>query len=84
MDWEATRISLALAAATCAVLLPFGIWLGRRLATTDSRSKPFIEAALMLPLVLPPTVTTPAPNAGVALPDARPQPVRFGVAPDLR
>ena len=56
MDWEATRISLALAAATCAVLLPFGIWLGRRLATTDSRSKPFIEAALMLPLLLPPTV----------------------------
>ncbi|MCA3225839.1 MAG: molybdate ABC transporter permease subunit [Burkholderiales bacterium] len=56
MDWEATRISLALAAATCAVLLPFGIWLGRRLATTDSRFKPFIEAALMLPLLLPPTV----------------------------
>lgn len=56
MDWEATRISLALAAATCAVLLPFGIWLGRRLATIDSRSKPFIEAALMLPLLLPPTV----------------------------
>jgi len=56
VDWEATRISLALAAATCAVLLPFGIWLGRRLATTDSRSKPFIEAALMLPLLLPPTV----------------------------
>ncbi len=56
MDWEATRISLALAAATCAVLLPFGIWLGRRLATTDGRSKPFIEAALMLPLLLPPTV----------------------------
>lgn len=56
MDWEATRISLALAAATCAVLLPPGIWLGRRLATTDGRFKPFIEAALMLPLLLPPTV----------------------------
>jgi glycerophosphoryl diester phosphodiesterase len=35
-------------------------------------------------MVLPPTVATPSPTARVALPEAGPQPVRFGVAPDLR
>ena len=56
MDWQATRISLALAAATCLLLLPFGLWLGRRLAIGAGRWQPAIEAALMLPLLLPPTV----------------------------
>lgn len=56
MDWEATRISLVLAAATCALLLPFGIWLGRRLAAGKGGARPLVEAALMLPLLLPPTV----------------------------
>jgi molybdate transport system permease protein len=56
MDWEATRISLALAAATCVLLLPFGIWLGRRLAVGNGRARPLVEAMLMLPLLLPPTV----------------------------
>lgn len=56
MDWEATRISLALATATCLLLAPIGIWLGRKLAIGDGRRKALIEAALTLPLLLPPTV----------------------------
>jgi molybdate transport system permease protein len=56
LDWDATRISLALATSTCVVLLPFGVWLGRRLAIGEGRARPLIEAALMLPLLLPPTV----------------------------
>lgn len=45
-----------LALATAALLLPLGLWLGRWLAFTPSRSKPWIEALLLLPLLLPPTV----------------------------
>ncbi|GAB4473827.1 MAG: molybdate ABC transporter permease subunit [Burkholderiaceae bacterium] len=56
MDWEATRVSLALAAATCVVLAPIGIWLGRRLAIGDGRRQALVEALLALPLLLPPTV----------------------------
>ena len=56
MDWQAARVSLYLALATAALLLPLGLWLGRWLAFTPSRSKPWIEALLLLPLLLPPTV----------------------------
>lgn len=35
-------------------------------------------------MVLPPAVARPAANARVAQPEPQPQPVRFGVAPDLR
>lgn len=56
MDWQAARISLFLAVATAALLLPLGLWLGRWLALTPSRGKPWIEALLLLPLLLPPTV----------------------------
>jgi molybdate transport system permease protein len=56
LDWDATRISLLLAAATCVVLLPFAVWLGRRLAVHDWRGKALVEALLVLPLLLPPTV----------------------------
>lgn len=56
MDWDATRISLLLAAATCLLLTPVGVWLGRRLAIGEGRHKALIEAALTLPLLLPPTV----------------------------
>ncbi|HQR19691.1 MAG TPA: molybdate ABC transporter permease subunit [Burkholderiaceae bacterium] len=56
MDWDATRISIALATATCVILLPLGLWLGRYLAIGESRSRPLLEAVLMLPLLLPPTV----------------------------
>ena len=56
MDWIALRLSLALAAWTLAILLPLGIVAGRWLASTRSRSRPWLEALTALPLVLPPTV----------------------------
>ena len=56
MDWQAARVSLLLALCTAALLLPFGLWLARWLATTAWRGRPVIEALLMLPLLLPPTV----------------------------
>ena len=56
MDWQAARVSLFLALCTAALLLPFGLWLARWLATTAWRGRPVVEALLMLPLLLPPTV----------------------------
>jgi molybdate transport system permease protein len=56
MDWQAARVSLLLALGTAAVLLPLGVWLARWLATTAWRGRPLVEALLMLPLLLPPTV----------------------------
>jgi molybdate transport system permease protein len=56
MDWAAARVSLALAALTALLLLPLGVWLARWLAHTGWRGKPLVEALLMLPLLLPPTV----------------------------
>ncbi len=56
MDWQALTLSLELAAVTIAVLLPGGLWLGRWLAQTQVRAKVWIEALVILPLVLPPTV----------------------------
>jgi molybdate transport system permease protein len=56
MDWQAARVSLLLAVLTAALLLPAGVLLARWLAFTEHRSKPFIEALLLLPLLLPPTV----------------------------
>lgn len=56
MDWTALKLSLQLAGLTVAVLLPLGLWLGRWLARSRARWKIWVEAALLLPLVLPPTV----------------------------
>ena len=56
MDWHAARVSLWLAALTALTLLPVALWLARWLASSASRSRPLIEAALLLPLLLPPTV----------------------------
>jgi molybdate transport system permease protein len=56
MDWQAAHVSLWLAAVTASALLPVGIWLGRWLALTSSRYRPVVEALLLLPLLLPPTV----------------------------
>ena len=56
MDWQAARVSLFLAFATAALLLPLGLWLGRWLAFTTHPAKPWCEALLLLPLLLPPTV----------------------------
>ena len=56
MDWTALGVSLSLGAGTIAILLPFGIWLGRVLAFHTFRGKLLVEALVTVPLVLPPTV----------------------------
>ncbi len=56
MDWEALFLSLRLAGWTVALLLPLSIFLGRLLAYQQFRAKGLVEALVMLPLVLPPTV----------------------------
>ena len=56
MDWPALTVSLTLAALTTLVLLPLGLALARWLAVTAWVGRPFIEAVLLLPLLLPPTV----------------------------
>ena len=56
MDWVALQLSVQLAAATAAILLPIGIVAGRWLASSTHPLKPLVEASLALPLVLPPTV----------------------------
>jgi molybdate transport system permease protein len=56
MDWEALRLSVELAAVTLLVLLPMGLVLARWLARTGFQGKAWIEALVVLPLVLPPTV----------------------------
>ena len=55
MDMEAILLSLKLALWTLVLILPFGVWVAHRLLGLN-RSKPWVEAALALPLVLPPTV----------------------------
>ena len=56
MDWSALQVSLLLAALTTALLLPVGLWLARWLAVTPWPGRPLVEALLLLPLLLPPTV----------------------------
>jgi len=56
MDWSALNVSLTLAAWTTLVLLPVGLAIARWLAVTSWVGRPFIEAFLLLPLLLPPTV----------------------------
>lgn len=56
MDWQALVLSLELAAVTLLVLLPTGLLLARWLAVTRFKGKAWVEALVVLPLVLPPTV----------------------------
>ena len=56
MDWQALILSLRLACVTLVILLPAGLLLGRWLAVTHFPGKSFVEALVVLPLVLPPTV----------------------------
>ena len=56
MDWQALTLSLKLASVTLLVLLPGGVLLARWLAYTRVRGKSWVEALVVLPLVLPPTV----------------------------
>ena len=56
MDWTAAKVSLTLAVLTAGLLLPVGLLLARWLATTRWPGRPIVEALLLLPLLLPPTV----------------------------
>lgn len=56
MDWEALWLSLRLGGLTVLLLIPLAIALGRFLAIHSFRCKTIVEAAVALPLVLPPTV----------------------------
>ena len=56
MDWNALRLSLELAGWTVLILLPVAVGMGRLLAYRRFRGKGLVEALVMLPLVLPPTV----------------------------
>jgi molybdate transport system permease protein len=56
MDWSALALSVRLALSGVALLLPLGIALAWPLAYGRFRGKVALEAALLMPLVLPPTV----------------------------
>lgn len=55
LDTQAIALSLTLAFWTLVLLIPLGIWVAHRLADAGPW-KSWAEAALALPLVLPPTV----------------------------
>lgn len=56
MDWTAFQLSIKLAMLTAVVLLPVSILIARWLAWSEFRGRSAVEAAILLPLVLPPTV----------------------------
>src|SRR5271156_5902609 len=56
MDQQAILLTFRLAAITTLILLGISIPLGYWLAYSKARWKPLVEAAVALPLVLPPTV----------------------------
>lgn len=56
MDWQALWLSVKLSSITVLVLVPLSILAGRALAYRQSIGKSWVEALIMVPLVLPPTV----------------------------
>ena len=54
-DLETLILSLKLAIWTLVLILPFGVWMAHSLQSMG-KGRPWIEATLALPLVLPPTV----------------------------
>lgn len=56
MDWVAVGLTLELAAMTTLVLAVIGLPLAYWLATTTRRWRPIVDAAVAVPLLLPPTV----------------------------
>ena len=55
-DWQAVRLTLALAATTAAILVVVGLPIAWWLASTPWKFRGWVEAVVALPLVLPPTV----------------------------
>lgn len=56
MDWVAIGLTVKLAALTTLVLAVVGLPLAYWLATTTRRWRPVVDAAVAVPLLLPPTV----------------------------
>lgn len=56
IDWFPLWLSLRVAMISTALALGFGLWLAWLLANRDFRGKEVLDAAVTLPLVLPPTV----------------------------
>jgi molybdate transport system permease protein len=56
IDWFPLWLSLRVAAISTALALTIGLWLAWMLANRHFRGKELIDAAVTLPLVLPPTV----------------------------
>lgn len=56
IDWFPLWLSLRVAAISTAIALIIGLWLAWILANRPFRGKEVLDAALTLPLVLPPTV----------------------------
>jgi molybdate transport system permease protein len=56
IDWFPLWLSLRVAAISTAIALVIGLWLAWTLANRSFRGKEVLDAAVTLPLVLPPTV----------------------------
>ncbi len=56
LDWFPLWLSLRVAAISTAIALAIGLWLAWILANRTFRGKEVLDAAITLPLVLPPTV----------------------------
>jgi molybdate transport system permease protein len=56
-DWTAVQLSLRIATVSTLVALPFGIAIATLLARKSFWGKSIVDAAVHLPLVLPPVVT---------------------------
>ncbi len=56
IDWFPLWLSLRVAAISTAIALAAGLWIAYILANRDFRGKAVADAAVTLPLVLPPTV----------------------------
>jgi molybdate transport system permease protein len=56
MDWQAVLLTVQLAALTTAILAVIGLPLAYWLATTRRRWRALVDAAVAIPLLLPPTV----------------------------
>src|SRR4051812_6052400 len=56
IDWYPLQLSLQVAFLSTALALVCGLWLAYVLANREFRGKEALDAAITLPLVLPPTV----------------------------
>src|SRR5256885_17105723 len=56
IDWFPLWLSLRVAIVSTAVALAAGLWIAYLLANREFRGKEALDAAVTLPLVLPPTV----------------------------